>query len=598
MNNRQNSNPEDQHRLLTAFILSMVVLGLFYVFVTKPRMDQIRQQQAIASQTQVNNPSSTPLVVDQNKIVSVDVALAQQPRIPIETESVIGSLSLKGGRIDDLRLKGYNKTLDSNEWVRLLSPAGTPKPYFLESGWISDDIRLSIPNSETVWSIGENRSLNTDQPIVLTWDNGKGLTFKRMIRIDDKYLITMEESVINRSNDVVTLYPYSLISRTNRPLTEQEEKAFENRRTAILHTGPIAYLNDDLHEIDFDDVMKDGVIDYNQSVGWAGITDKYWLVSMLPTETSNIRFAHQKIDDMNHIFQTDSRGQSVTIAPNQNSQHVNRFFAGAKRLDILNEYANDLEIKHLDLAIDFGWFYFFTKPFYLFLSFIGGLYQQWGLYASFGLAIMTLTVILRALTYPLANKAFKSMSMMKKLGPKMKTIKEKYGQDRERMQKEIMELYKREKVTPMGGCLPMFLQIPIFFALYKVLYVAIEMRHAPFYGWINDLSSPDPTNLFNGFGLIPIDLPSFLTIGAWPVMYGITLKLTQRMNPVPNDPVQKQVMFLMPIFFSYFFAQFPAGLVIYFVWSNILGGLQQYVIQKRMGMNPSFFRRRKAEEIE
>ncbi len=592
MNNRQ-PNPEDQRRLLSAFVLSMLVLTLFYVLVTKPRVEEMRLQAYRAQQAEQTEITQT--VEEQLTLVPIERALAETPRIQIDTPTLVGSLSLKGGRIDDLRLKGFKKDLGGDDLVRLLAPSGTRKAYFLENGWAPSNPTIAVPNAETIWSIGSNRKLTANAPVILTWDNGQGLTFNRIITIDEQYLITVEQAVTNQAEQVVRLFPYALLSRTNRPLTEEEEKSFENRSSAILHTGPIAYLNDDLHEVDFDDVQDDGVIEYDNSEGWIGITDKYWLVSLIPTQRADMRFAHQEIDEENHVFQADSRGEVVEVFPQQTVTMTHRFFVGAKKLDVLNQYSDALGIKHLDLAIDFGWFYFITKPFYLVLSFFGGLFQQWGFTASFGLAIMSLTVVLRAATYPLANKAFKSMSMMKKLSPKMKEIKEKYGDDREKMQTAIMELYKKEKVTPMGGCLPMFLQIPIFFALYKVLYVSIEMRHAPFYGWIHDLSAPDPTNLFTLFGLIPIDLPTFLAIGAWPVLYGVTLKLTQRMNPMPNDPVQKQVMFLMPIFFSYFFAQFPAGLVIYFVWSNILGGIQQYVIQKRMGMNPSFFRRRQAE---
>lgn len=593
MNNRQ-TNPEDQRRLLSAFVLSMLVLTLFYVLVTKPRVDKLREEAAIAATAE---PVQAVAInaLSSNQPITVKAALLKSPRLQIETPTLVGSLPLTGNRIDDLRLKGYNKTLHSTELVRLLAPSGTRKAYFLENGWVGANTAIAVPNAETVWSVGANRVLTPQAPVSLTWDNGQGITFTKTISIDDQYLFNVEQSVVNNTENAVTLYPYSLVSRTNRPLTEAEEKSFENRKTAILHTGPIAYLNDDLHETNYKDIVKKGTIDFKNSEGWIGITDKYWLVSLLSETKTDVRFVHKNIAEGIDTFQADSRGMAVKVFPNQSETVNEQFFAGAKKLDILNQYTEELGIKHLDLAIDFGWFYFFTKPFYLVLSFFGGLFQKWGFYASFGLAIMTLTVVLRALTYPLANKAFKSMSVMKKLSPQMKEIKEKHSGDRERLQKEIMEMYKREKVTPMGGCLPMFLQIPVFFALYKVLYVAIEMRHAPFYGWINDLSSPDPTNVFTLFGLISIDLPTFLTIGAWPIMYGLTLKLTQRMNPVPTDPVQKQVMMLMPIFFSYFFAQFPAGLVIYFVWSNILGGVQQYVIQKRMGMNPSFFRRRKAE---
>lgn len=592
--NKNTPNPEDQRRLLSAFVLSMLVLTLFYVLVTKPRINKLREEAALVktvAQTQV----MAPIMVTKDEVITVDQALSLSPRLQIETPALLGSIPLTGNRIDDLRLQGYKKSLDGDALVRLLSPSGTRKAYFLESGWVASDPNLAVPSASSVWSVGENRTLTPDTPVAMTWDNGQGVTFTKTVSVDDQYLISVEQGVKNNSARIVKLYPYSLVSRTQHPLTEEEEKSFENRRTAILHTGPIAYLNDDLHEIDYDDIMDDGTIAFDQSEGWIGMTDKYWLVSLLSSTKTDARFAHKNLREDVEIFQADSRGVAIEVSPGQSTTVTNQFFAGAKKLSTLTKYSNELGVKHLDLAIDFGWFYFFTKPFYLLLSYLGVLFQGWGFTASFGLAIMAMTVILRAVTFPLANKSFKSMSVMKKLSPKMKEIKEKYGDNRERLQKEIMELYKREKVTPMGGCLPMFLQIPIFFALYKVLYVAIEMRHAPFYGWIHDLSSPDPTNFFTAFGLIPVDLPSMLTMGAWPVMYGLTLKLTQRMNPVPTDPVQKQVMILMPIFFSYFFAQFPAGLVIYFVWSNILGGVQQYVIQKRMGMNPSFFRRRVAE---
>jgi YidC/Oxa1 family membrane protein insertase len=389
------------------------------------------------------------------------------------------------------------------------------------------------------------------------------------VAVDENYMFTVTQRVENTGGEAVTLHPYALVSRHGTPQTSG---------FFILHEGPIGVFDNTLREVDYDELREEGVISQATTGGWIGITDKYWLAAVIPDQNDPVeaRFVHQRSDNID-IYQTDFTGGAVAIGPGETVESTSRIFAGAKRAQLLDHYAQTYNIAHFDRAIDFGWFYFLTKPLFYFLIYI----QRY--VGNFGIAILVLTVVIKLLFFPLANKSYKAMSQMRRLQPEMLKLRERFGDDKMRLNQEMMALYKREKVSPASGCLPMLIQIPVFFALYKVLFVTIEMRHAPFFGWINDLSAPDPTSIFNLFGLIPVDLPQFLIIGAWPLIMGVTMYLQQKLNPQPPDPMQAKIFMMLPVIFTFMLAQFPAGLVIYWTWNNVLSIIQQWVIMRRTG---------------
>jgi YidC/Oxa1 family membrane protein insertase len=499
-------------------------------------------------------------------------AVANGDRVEIKTAHIEGSLSLTGARFDDVTLLKYRETIDpASAPIDLLSPVNAPKPYYAELGWLSADPALPMPGPATKWEArGGAATLTEAQPLVLSWDNGAGLRFTRTIRADKDYMFTVEQTVENYGAAAATLYPYALVSRLDTPATQG---------FFILHEGLLGVFNGTLKEVDYDEIQEKGREQVESAGGWIGITDKYWLTAVAfdPSMAVTASFNHAQPAGRDR-YQTDLRGSAVTVAPGEVKSVTAFVFAGAKEVQLLDNYAETLGIANFDLAIDFGWFFFLTKPFFYALIWLR---DQLG---SYGLAILAFTVILRLLAYPLANKQFIAMSKMKKLQPEMQKLQERHANDRQRLSQEMMALYKREGANPLSGCLPIFIQIPIFFALYKVLFVTIEMRHAPFYGWIKDLSAADPTSVFNLFGLLPYDVPSFLNIGAWPILMGITMWLQQKLNPAPADPIQAKVFMFLPILFTIMLASFPSGLVIYWAWSNLLGIAQQWVIMRRMGV--------------
>jgi YidC/Oxa1 family membrane protein insertase len=430
---------------------------------------------------------------------------------------------------------------------------------------------VAVPDRDSVWQ-ADGDEIRPGQPVTLSWDNGEGLRFARTIALDDGYLLTVTQRIENTTEEPVGLFPFGLISRWGTPKT---------LGFYILHEGPIGVLEGKLHEIDYDDLQEDGDLDFRSQGGWLGITDKYWLTALIPDQQSEIeaRFLHTLHDGQDR-YQVDYRGTApITVAPGQTAEITDRFFGGAKVVGLLDRYQAEYGIPLFDRAVDFGWFYFLTKPLFHVLHFF---YQVTG---NYGVAILLLTLLVKLIFFPLANKSYRAMSLMKKLQPKMMELREKYADDKMAMNQALMKLYKDEKVNPMSGCLPIVVQIPVFFALYKVLFVSIEMRHAPFFGWIHDLSAPDPTSVFNLFGLLPFDPPSFLMIGIWPLIMGATMLLQTKLNPQPADPVQAKVMMLLPVMFIFLFATFPAGLVIYWTWNNVLSIAQQWVIMKRMGVS-------------
>jgi len=427
-----------------------------------------------------------------------------------------------------------------------------------------------VPTAQSEWKADGNK-LSQDHPLKLIWDNGQGLTFERAITVDDHFMFTITDHVRNAGSAPVTLYPFGLIARQGNPVT---------RSISVLHEGPLGVLNGTLEEYKYKKLMEEGKKTEDSEGGWVGITDKYWLVAMVPQENEKIaaEFTYNRAaqnDPNQGYFQADFRGAPMTVVAGATAEHTSHLFAGAKRLRLLDQYGERYDIPHFDRAIDFGWFYFLTKPFLYLLDFLG----RW--LGSFGIAILLFTVALKIITLPLSLKSYHSMARMKALQPEMKRIQERFADDKVRQGQEMMEFYKREKVNPMAGCVPQLIQIPIFFALYKVLYVGIELRQAPFYGWIRDMSAPDPTSVFTLFGALPITLPAALHIGAWPLVMGCSMFLQQRLSPQPPDKTQARMFMFMPILFTYMLAQMPSGLVIYWTWSNLLSIAQQWFIMRK-----------------
>ena len=580
----------DQKNMLIAIGLSLAILLGFQFFYEFPKMEKERERQAeIAAQESADNPLPKTQSNQNNDIQAPGVgasapsvqasvatavqraeALASSPRINIDTPTVYGSISLEGGRIDDLVLKNYGQDVGEDaERIHLLHPVGAPKSYYAEFGWVGSSNDLKLPGPNTRWKSNQTE-LAPGKPVTLSWDNQAGLLFERTYEIDDHYRITSIQRVTNSKKKSVGLFPYGLVARSGTPKT---------LGFYILHEGPLGVFDGTLREYDYDDLQETRKVELSSTGGWIGITDKYWLAALIPDQNigSTYRFVHS-LKNKDDRYQVDYLGQETRIEPGQTTETVNRLFAGAKEVKLLDAYSEQYSISNFDLAVDFGWFYFLTKPFFYAISW---LFTYLG---NFGLAILAFTVFVKIVFFPLANKSYKSMAKMRELTPKLMAMREQFGDDKMRLNQEMMALYKQEKVNPASGCLPILVQIPVFFALYKVLFVNIEMRHAPFYGWIKDLSVADPTSIFNFFGLIPWTPPDFMIIGAWPVLMGLTMWLQQRLNPQPTDPVQAKVFMFLPLFFTFLLGTFPAGLVIYWTWNNLLSIAQQKLIMFRMGV--------------
>lgn len=573
---------ENNRNFILAIVLSMAVLFIwqyFFVPAPPPDMKPTEQQQAEPGPPQPQPDGGVPAEGvpqpgTEGATLTREKALAQSPRIAIDTPSLKGSIALKGGRIDDLTLKDYRETVEpTSPLVILLSPAGGPHAYYAEHGFVGattgDD--LALPTADTVWTAETQGPLTPSSPVTLGYDNGKGLKFTRKIAIDDKYMFTITDSVANTGSQSVTLYPYALVSRHETPHVQG---------FYILHEGLIGVVDDSgLEEISYSKALENPPATFKSRSGWLGITDKYWATVAIPEQgkTFDAKFSGTQIGGRDR-FQTDYLLAPLTIPAGGTGEAKGQVFAGAKEVNVVDGYAEKYGIPKFDLLIDWGWFYFLTKPLFFALDFF------YKLVGNFGVAILIVTIIIKLILFPLANKSYVAMSRMKKLAPEMQRIKERYADDRMRQQQAMMELYKKEKVNPASGCLPILVQIPIFFALYKVLFVTIEMRHAPFFGWIKDLSAPDPTSIFNLFGLIPWEPPLFLMIGIWPIIMGLTMWVQMKLNPPPPDPVQAKIFTWMPVFFTFLLASFPAGLVIYWAWNNFLSVLQQAAIMKRQGV--------------
>ena len=593
----------DQRNLILAIILSVAILVGFQYFYGKPELgpgheaalhQQTQGQAGHGATSATTAPATSPaamatpaeaggtapgaLTTPPVQPTAAAVAAVPAPRIAILSQLLHGSLSLRGDRFDDLSLSDYHKTVDpKSPDIVLLQPPGTAAPYFAEYGWtVKPGSPVALPGPDTLWQTTDTE-LTPTHPVTLTYDNGQGLHFIRTISLDSHYMFEVVQKVENKGSTPVTLYPYGLITREGDPPTSPYY---------LLHEGPVGVLDGTLKEHAYKDLVKEGRISLSTTGGWFGFTDKYWLAALIPGQntTFTATYQHRLGGPLKNIYQADYLGSAVTIQPGASASTTDRLFAGAKEVTLLDQYEKQDGIKRFDLAIDWGWFYFLTKPIFFALDYF------YRLLGNFGLAIMLFTVLLKAAFFPLANKSYASMSKMKKLQPEMKKLKERFGDDKTALNQEMMALYKTQKVNPASGCLPMLLQVPVFFALYKVLYITIEMRHAPFFGWIKDLSAPDPTTILNLFGLIhwtpPPSTPHFLMLGAWPIAMGISMFLQQRLNPQPVDPAQAKIFLLMPIFFTFLLGNFPCGLVIYYTWNNLLTMAQQWMIMRRMGVKP------------
>ena len=554
---------ENRNLILTIVLTGAILLGWQYLWPTKAPIHPVQQAQTVAAQAP--QPGVTAAAPAENKLVSLMAA----PRVKISNDQLSGSIALTGARLDDISLTKYQETTDPNSPnIKLLSPAAGVGAYYAEFGWVGgSDSKLALPTAETNWT-ADSDTLSADHPVTLSWDNGQGLRFIRKIAVDDNSMFTITERVENQGGAEITLFPYGLLSRWGTPKIAD---------IYILHEGPQGVLDGTLKDVKYKKLRDDEhMISQASTGGWLGFTDKYWLTALVPDQSEHFegRISWRQTDGIDR-YQTDWLGDAQRVPAGGSIEVTSHLFTGAKVLSSLDGYASQYNIPLFDRAIDFGWFYFLTKPFFYLLRFI---HSQ---IPNFGVAILVMTVIIRGAFFPIANRSYKSMNKMRSLQPEMKKLQAKYAEDKPKLQQEMMALYKREKVNPVSGCLPILVQIPVFFSLYKVLYVTIEMRHAPFFGWIKDLSAPDPLTVFNLFGLIPWDPPSFLHIGIYAIIMGAGMLIQQKLSPQPADPVQAKMMTYMPLIFIFTMAGFPSGLVIYWAWSNMLSIVQQYFMMKR-----------------
>ncbi len=564
----------DQKNLILAIALSFLIIFAFSYLYGPPEPPPQEQQatQDAGSTTGTGDPLTGIDIPGEPvaQALSRDEALESQTRVTIDTPRLHGSMSLVGGRIDDLTLADYRETVDpESDEIVLLSPRNAPKPYYADFGWAGSG-GVAVPGPDTEWT-ADSDTLTVDQPVTLSWDNGAGLRFERVMSVDADYMFTITQRVTNTGTSAVSLSPYSRVQRFDTP---------DTLGFYILHEGPYGVFDETLQEHDYDELVEDGEVREESVGGWLGFTDKYWLVALVPDQQARSTglFAHRDSGGRDRYLATMQRTDAEIVVPDGRFEQTSHLYAGAKVVQLIEGYGDTLGIQRFDLTIDWGWFHFLTRPFFYALAYINGLV------GNFGVAILILTVGIKLVLFPLANKSYRSMSKMKALQPEMQKLKERFGDDRQAMNKELMELYKREKVNPASGCLPILVQIPVFFALYKVLFVTIEMRHAPFFGWIQDLSARDPTSMFNLFGLIPWSPPEILLIGAWPLIMGFTMWLQMKLNPAPTDPIQQKIFAFLPIVFTVMLAAFPAGLVIYWAWNNLLSIIQQYVIMRSAGV--------------
>lgn len=553
---------EETKSLYLAIILSLaVILATNWLFPKKPQT--VSGTEGVAEEVEVKTEPVS--IAAGDTAIPVETALQADRRVQIANQSLTGSIRLKGARFDELNLTKYKQTLnpDSGD-VALLAPAQTPAPYYAEFGWLGTDNSLKLPSENTLWTL-KGTKLTPQTPVVLEWNNGQGLKFVRKISIDNDYMFNIEQIVENNTGKDISIYPYGLISRTSPEA---------DRNTRVVHEGLAGVLDSTLKEIKLDSLKKSKKEEFTSTGGWAGFSDHYWLSALILNNNaqSKVKFAQTA----ENTYQTDFVGPAINIASGTVGTYSSKMFAGAKEIRLLDSYTKQYNIDKFDLAVDFGWYYFLTKPFFYILDFF------YRIIGNMGWAILLFAALLRLAMFPIANKSYESMSKMKKVQPKIQDLQTKYKDDKMKLQAEMMALYKKEKINPASGCLPMLIQIPVFFSLYKVLNIAIEIRHAPFIGWIKDLSAPDPLTLSV---ITHLPVPGFLDIGVWPIIMGLTMYIQQKLNPAPANKDQARMFALMPLVFMFMLGHFASGLVIYWALSNILSIIQQKVIMKKVGVN-------------
>jgi YidC/Oxa1 family membrane protein insertase len=588
----------DNRNIILAIVLSMIVLFGWQFFVAGPQMERAQQQAQIAAEqaqaqseaalatpttTAPGTAAGTPGTVAADGSVSFPdraTAIAASQRITIDTADLAGSINLTGARLDDLELKQYRETVDPDSpIITLLTPAGAPNAYFAEQGWVpAAGANVAVPNGQTVWAIeGTNTTLTAATPITLAWDNGAGLIFRRTFAVDEHYLFTVTQSVQNAGAGDVALFPYARVARHGTPKVAN---------FFIQHEGPHGVLgSNNLISKKYTDLQNDQQVRFDNTTGWLGFSDKYWATAALPKAGTSINalFSWKNTGAYDDYQSSFVETTPVVVAAGQTATHESYLFAGAKEESVISSYEQQYGFDRLELLIDWGWLHFITKPMYYLLTFL------FGILGNFGLAILAVTVIVKAIFFPLASRSYASMAAMRRVQPEMKSIQERLKDDRPAQQQAMMELYKKEKINPLSGCWPILIQIPVFFALYTVIFISLDMRHAPFFGWVQDLAAPDPTNIFTLFGLIPWTptavpiIGSFLHLGIWPVIMGITMWVQMKLNPPPPDPTQAMIFNWMPVIFTFMLGTFPAGLVIYWAWNNALSVTQQWFIMKRHG---------------
>lgn len=588
MQPKEKMHPEDIRNLIIFAVVSILLWMAYNHFVLEPQKKQMLEARKAQQQTVLQK--SNELITDVHSILKRDDAIKENSRVKIDSDYVFGTINLKGARLDDLSLKKYHKTVERKDNAVILNPAGTAHPKYIEHGWVSPDKTIVLPDNKSQWKLISGDVLTTKSPITLGWNNGKGLIFEQTISLNEDYLFSVSSRIINNTNSNVVIHPYSMIVQRDVPE--------EYLGRYIVHEGPIGYFNDELFEEMYRKMEKTPLTVKTATKGWIALTTKDWLTALIPIQGTENKYSiiYKKgaNKDIKDLFQTDVLGLAITAQAGQSVESKINVFAGAKKLELLNKYEKELGIPHFDLAVDFGLFYFLTRPFFFIINFF------YGLVGNLGVAIILFTVVLRICVFPLANTSFKSFANMRKIGPQMTELREKYKDDKQKLQEELVKLYQKEKVNPMAGCLPILIQIPIFFSLFKVLSNTIEMRHTPFFGWIHDLSAPDPTSFWNLFGLLPWQGPTFLAIGLWPIFMLITMIFQRKLSPPPADKFQAQMFAIMPWIMTIILAQFAAGLVIYWTFNNLFSTIQQYIIMTRMGVKVdligNILGRTKAEE--
>lgn len=577
-------HPEDLRNMLIFFILAAVIYFTYDAYVLRPQAEAVRQQRLMQAEALKNNPSAE----EANKEPRPrQEAISDSPRIAIQNAKISGSLNLKGGRLDDLSLNDYYDTIEHKDHVFLLSPKDTVFPRHVSWGWVAEG-NIALPGDDTLWRAEGNDKLTPGHPVTLKWDNGQGQVFENTFEIDDAYGLTLTQKVKNTSGTKVVLHPYNLVSQTGvHP---------DFKPNWIVHEGSVGVIGDELQQAPYLVMRKKTSQEFSGEKGWAGVTDKYWLIALVPPQGETMRYRYSyngliptgKQKDTGK-YQVDFTGDAVTIEPGQSAQSQSHIFAGAKKVVMLEEYAAKFNAPKLDLAVDFGWFWFLSKPFFFALHYLGA-------WTNTAIAMVVLTLIIRGAVFPLTNMSYRSFAKMKVVAPQVAELRKSAGDDKAKLQEELVKLYEREGVNPMSGCLPIFAQIPIFFALYKVLVNTIEMRQAPFFGWIKDMSAADPTNVFNLFGAIPWDPPHFLHLGAWPCMLLLTMLVQKKLNPPPQDPIQRDMANYFPFIMAYVMSGFASGLVIYWTLGAVIGIIQQIIIMRSLGVPIHLFGQTEAEK--